>query len=78
MTWTEYGLQLKAKHEAKQGPAQAEARAKKERIEMTIFERLLEYTDEIQHEGKTLLVVSPFKIRQGYLSKPPTSIQGMY
>ncbi|XP_031571072.1 uncharacterized protein LOC116305325 [Actinia tenebrosa] len=76
ITWTEYGLQLKAKHEAKQNPAQAEARVAKERKEIAIFERLLEYTDEIQHEGKTLPVISPFKIRQGYLSNPPTSIQG--
>ena len=41
-----------------------------------IFSRLVEFTEEIEHEGEKIQVISPHKIRVQQLKNPPSSTQG--
>lgn len=77
LTWSEYGLVLKRRWEEKHSSGQASGGATKVTTGPTpIFERLIEYSEEIEHEGGKIHIISPYKIRQSQLRKPPTSIQG--
>lgn len=64
LTWSEHGLELKRRWEEKQASQQACGGASKaDTGPAPIFERLIGFTEEIEHEGKMLQVISPYKIR---------------
>lgn len=77
LTWSEYGLELKQRWEEKRASQQAcGAASEVDPGPRPMFQRLIEYSEEIKHEGRTIQVISPYKIRQQKLKNPPTSIQG--
>lgn len=77
LTWSDYGLELKRRYEetlARQQSQRGASAAPEGPV--PIFRRLLEFTEEIEHEGEKIQVISPHKIRVQQLKNPPSSIQG--
>ena len=77
LAWSDYGLELKRRYEEKlarqQGQRGASATAEDS---IPIFRRLVEFTEEIEHEGEKIQLISPHKIRLQQMKNPPSSIQG--
>ena len=77
LTWSDYGLELKRRFEEnlarQQGQRGASAAPEGP---VPIFRRLVDFTEEIEHEGEKIQVISPHKIRLQQLKNPPSSIQG--
>lgn len=80
LTWSDYGLELKRRYEETLARQQSQrgASAAPEAAEgpVPIFRSLVEFTEEIEHEGEKIQVISPHKIRVQQLKNPPSSIQG--
>ena len=77
MTWSNHGLELKRRYEEKCASQQAPgATGGAAEGPFPIFKRLVDFTEEIEHEDEKLPVISPYKIRLQQLKNPPTSIQG--
>ncbi|CAH3111625.1 unnamed protein product [Porites lobata] len=78
LTWSEYGLERKRQWEERRASQQACGGANEVHPgRRPIIQRLIGYSQEIKHEGKTIQVISPYKIRQQKLKNPPTSVQGL-
>ena len=77
LSWSDYGLELKRRYEEnfarEQGQCGASAAPEGP---VPIFRRLVEFTEEVEHEGEKIQVISPHKIRLQKLKNPPSSIQG--
>ena len=77
LAWSDYGLELKRCYEENltrhQGQRGASATPEGH---IPVFKALIEFTEEIEHEGKKIQVISPHKIRLQQLENPPSSLQG--
>lgn len=77
LSWSDYGLELKRCYEEKSAYQQRQCGASEALAgSAPIFERLIGFTEDIEHKGENIQVISPFKIRLKQLENPPTSIQG--
>lgn len=77
LAWSDYGLELKRRYEEKLACQQGQRGASAtDEDPIPIFRRLVEFTEEIEHEGEKIQVISPHKIRLRQLKNPPSSIQG--
>lgn len=77
MTWSTHGLELKQRYEEKRASQQAHgATGGAAEGPTPIFKKLVDFTEEIEHEGEKIPVISPYKIRLQQLKNPPSSIQG--
>jgi len=80
LTWSNYGLELKQRYHEKLASQQADrggaSEVGTEPRPVPIFKKLIDFTEEIEYEGRKIQVISPHKIRLHQLANPPTSIQG--
>lgn len=77
LTWSDYGLELKRRYEENLARQQSQCGASATpEGPVPIFRRLVEFTEEIEHEGEMIPVISPHKLRMQQLKNPPSSIQG--
>ncbi|XP_020617771.1 uncharacterized protein LOC110055715 [Orbicella faveolata] len=77
LTWSDYGLELKRRYEENLARQQSQRGASAApEGPVPIFSRLVEFTEEIEHEGEKIQVISPHKIRVQQLKNPPSSTQG--
>lgn len=77
LTWSDHGLELKRRYEEKLTSKQTRDGASEAgEGGVPVFKKLIDFTEEIELEGRKILVISPYKIRLQQLKKPPTSIQG--
>lgn len=77
LSWSDYGLELKRRYEENSAREQGQCGASAApEGPVPIFRRLVEFTEEVEHEGEKIQVISPHKIRLQKLKNPPSSIQG--